>query len=100
MTTLLAALNSNSSAEPVLRTAVSLAGLFDASVVALHVTEEGVTSRATELARAAGVELRETQVPRSSRSWRPRRTRTLRRSSSARGELRPARNPRDTPRWR
>jgi nucleotide-binding universal stress UspA family protein len=60
MTTLLAALNSNSSAEPVLRTAVSLAGVFDALVVALHVPEQGVTSRATELARAAGVELRET----------------------------------------
>ena len=60
MTTLLAALNSNSSAEPVLRTAVEVAGLFDASVVAQHITEEGVTSRAPELARAAGVELRET----------------------------------------
>jgi len=60
MTTLLAALNSNASASPVLRTAVSLAGLFDASVVALHVPEQGVTSQARELARAAGVELRET----------------------------------------
>ncbi len=60
MTTLLAALDSNSSARPVLRTAVEVAGLFDASVVALHITEEGVTSRAPELARAAGVELRET----------------------------------------
>jgi len=59
MTTLIAALNSNSSAQPVLRTAVDLAGVFDASVVALHVAEEGVTSHASELARAAGVELRE-----------------------------------------
>jgi nucleotide-binding universal stress UspA family protein len=60
MTTLLAALNSNSSAKPVIRTAVDLAGLFDASVVALHVAEEGVSSLAPELARTAGVVLRET----------------------------------------
>ncbi len=58
MTTVLAALNSNASANPVLSTAIALASLFDATVVGLHVRENGASS-ANELARAAGVELRE-----------------------------------------
>jgi nucleotide-binding universal stress UspA family protein len=59
MTTLLAALDSDASAQPVLSTAVALATLFEASVVALHVRENGA-STPEELTGAAGVELRET----------------------------------------
>ena len=58
MTTVLAALDSNASARPVLSTAIALADLFDSTVTGLHVREEAA-SAAPELARAAGVELRE-----------------------------------------
>jgi nucleotide-binding universal stress UspA family protein len=58
MTTVLAALDSNSSAQPVLSTAIAVAELLDATVTGLHVRENGI-SAAPELARAAGVELRE-----------------------------------------
>jgi nucleotide-binding universal stress UspA family protein len=58
MTTVLAALDSNATASPVLSTAVAVAFMFDATVIVLHVRENG-TSGAEELARAAGVELRE-----------------------------------------
>jgi nucleotide-binding universal stress UspA family protein len=58
MTTVLAALDSNATASPVLSTAIAVAFMFDATVIALHVRENG-TSGAEELARAAGVELRE-----------------------------------------
>jgi nucleotide-binding universal stress UspA family protein len=58
MTTLLAALGSDASAQPVLRTAIALASLFDATVVGLHVRENGAGS-GQERARAVGVELRE-----------------------------------------
>jgi nucleotide-binding universal stress UspA family protein len=58
VTTVLAALDSNASGRPVLSTAIALAGLFDSTVTCLHVREEAL-SAAPELARAAGVELRE-----------------------------------------
>jgi nucleotide-binding universal stress UspA family protein len=58
MTTVLAALDSNSSAQPVLSTAIAVAELLDATVTGLHVRENAI-SAAPELARAAGVELRE-----------------------------------------
>lgn len=58
MTTVLAALDSNASGRPVLSTAIALADLFDATVTCLHVHEEEL-SAAPQLARAAGVELRE-----------------------------------------
>ncbi|HSO99205.1 MAG TPA: universal stress protein [Solirubrobacteraceae bacterium] len=58
MTTVLAALDSNASARPVLSTAIVLADLYDSTVTGLHVREEAL-SAAAELARAAGVELRE-----------------------------------------
>jgi nucleotide-binding universal stress UspA family protein len=59
MTTVLAALNSDAAAQPVLGTALALAPLYDASVVALHVREDGVNLPA-KLTSAAGVELQET----------------------------------------
>ena len=58
MTTVLAALGSDASAQPVLSTAIAVAALFDATVVALHVRENGA-SIPEPLASAAGVELRE-----------------------------------------
>jgi nucleotide-binding universal stress UspA family protein len=58
VTTVLAALDSDASALPVLRTAIALASLFDATVVGLHVSENGASS-AQELAHAASVKLRE-----------------------------------------
>lgn len=58
MTTVLAALDSNASGRPVLSTALALADLYDSTVTCLHVREE-VLSAAAELARVAGVELRE-----------------------------------------
>jgi nucleotide-binding universal stress UspA family protein len=58
MTTVLAALDSDAAARPVLNAALVLADLFDASVVALHV-RENASSVPQELAAAAGVELRE-----------------------------------------
>ena len=58
MTAVLVALDSNATASPVLSTAIAVAFIFDATVIALHVRENG-TSGAEELARAAGVELRE-----------------------------------------
>ena len=58
MTTVLAALDSNASGRPVLDTAIALASLYDSTVTCLHVREEAL-SAAAELARAAGVELRE-----------------------------------------
>ncbi len=58
MTTVLAALDSNASGRPVLHTAIALADLYDSTVTCLHVREEA-SSVAAQLARAAGVELRE-----------------------------------------
>jgi nucleotide-binding universal stress UspA family protein len=58
MTTVLAALDSNASAKPVLTTAIALASLFDATVVVLHV-RENAPSVAAELARASGLGFRE-----------------------------------------
>jgi nucleotide-binding universal stress UspA family protein len=58
MSTVLAALASDAAAAPVLSAAVAIAGLFDASVTALHVREHGTTVP-HELATAAGVELYE-----------------------------------------
>jgi nucleotide-binding universal stress UspA family protein len=58
VTTVLAALDSNASGRPVLSTAIALADIYDSTVTALHVHEEAL-SAAPELARAAGVELRE-----------------------------------------
>ncbi len=58
MTTVLAALDSNASGRPVLSTAIALADLYGSTVTCLHVCEETL-SAASELARAAGVELHE-----------------------------------------
>ena len=58
MTTVLAALDSNASGRPVLSTAIARADLYDSTVTCLHVHEEAL-SAAAELARVAGVELRE-----------------------------------------
>jgi nucleotide-binding universal stress UspA family protein len=58
MTTVLAALDADAAAQPVLRTALALGPLFEASVVALHVRENGASLPA-QLTSAAGVELRE-----------------------------------------
>ena len=58
MITVLAALDTNASARPVLSTAIAIAALFDATATALHVRENGA-SVAEQLASAAGVELRE-----------------------------------------
>ncbi len=58
MSILLAALDSDASAQQVLNTAIALAALFDAAVVGLHVRENGA-SAAEELAGAASIELRE-----------------------------------------
>ena len=57
MTTVLAALDADASARPVLSTAIAIAPLFDATATALHVPENGA-SAAENLARASGVELR------------------------------------------
>ena len=62
MSTVLAALDSNATSSPVLSTAVAVAFMFDATVIALHVRKNG-TSGAEELARAAGVELPELSGP-------------------------------------
>lgn len=62
MTTVLAALGSDASAQPVLRTAIALGPLFDATITALHVHETG-TATPKELAGAAGIELREASGP-------------------------------------
>ena len=59
MTIVLAALEADACAQPVLGTAIALADLFDATAVALHVRENGTRSPKA-LATAAGVELRET----------------------------------------
>jgi nucleotide-binding universal stress UspA family protein len=58
VTTVLAALDSKASGRPVLSTAIALADLYDSTVTCLHVREEEL-SAAPQLARAAGVELRE-----------------------------------------
>jgi len=58
MRSVLAALDFDECARPVLGTAIALAGLLDASAVALHVCEPGVASP-KELADAAGVQLHE-----------------------------------------
>jgi nucleotide-binding universal stress UspA family protein len=58
MRNVLAAIDSDACAQPVLGTALALAKLFDATAIALHVRERGIGSP-TELARAAGVELHE-----------------------------------------
>jgi nucleotide-binding universal stress UspA family protein len=59
MTVVLAALESDACAQPVVTTAIALAHLFDGSAVALHVREDA-TKSPQEIAAAAGVELRET----------------------------------------
>jgi nucleotide-binding universal stress UspA family protein len=58
MTIVLAALESDACAQRVLRTAITLADLFDGTAIALHVRENG-TSSPQALATAAGVELHE-----------------------------------------
>jgi len=58
MTNVLATVNSDACAQPVLDTPAVLAHLLDATVVALHVREHGVSAPA-RVANAAGVELRE-----------------------------------------
>ena len=58
MTTVLAALDANASAKPVLDTALAIATLFDATATAQHVREDGAGA-AQELTGAAGIELRE-----------------------------------------
>jgi nucleotide-binding universal stress UspA family protein len=59
MTIVLAAIEADACAQPVLSTAGAIAELFDASAVALHVRENGDASPRT-VAAAAGVELCET----------------------------------------
>jgi len=59
MTIVLAALEADACAQPVLSAAIALADLFDATPVALHVREDGTRSPKA-LASAADVELRET----------------------------------------
>ena len=59
MTIVLAALASDACAQPVVRTAIALAQLFDGSAVALHVRDDATRSPQA-IAAAAGVELRET----------------------------------------
>ena len=56
MTTVLAALDANASAKPVLDTALAIATLFDATATALHVRENGAGA-ARELTGAAGAVL-------------------------------------------
>jgi nucleotide-binding universal stress UspA family protein len=58
MTIVLAAVEADACAQPVLGTAIVLADLFDATAVGLHVRENG-TGGPQQLANAAGVELRE-----------------------------------------
>jgi nucleotide-binding universal stress UspA family protein len=58
VTTVLAAIDSNASGQPVLSTAIALADLLDATVTSLHVREQAL-STPPKLARAAGVELHE-----------------------------------------
>ncbi|HYA09590.1 MAG TPA: universal stress protein [Gaiellaceae bacterium] len=58
MTTVLAAMNSDACAQPVLGAATALADLLDATVVTLHVREDGAEIPA-RLAGADGVQLRE-----------------------------------------
>lgn len=58
MTTVLAAVVADECARPVLRTAVALADLIDATPVALNVREPGVASPSA-VVRAAGMQLRE-----------------------------------------
>lgn len=59
MTIVLAALESDACAQPVLNTAIALAELFDGTAVAMHVRENGPGSPQAQAA-AAAVELRET----------------------------------------
>lgn len=59
MRRVLAAIDTSPCARTVIQTALSVADLFEASVVALHVREEG-SDPALEAARAAGVELLQT----------------------------------------
>jgi nucleotide-binding universal stress UspA family protein len=58
MTIVLAALDANASAKPVLDTGLAIATLFDATATALHVREDRAGA-ARELTSAAGIELRE-----------------------------------------
>ncbi len=58
MTIVLAALQSDACAQPVVRTAIALAHLFDGTAVALHVREDA-TRTPQAIAAAAGVKLRE-----------------------------------------
>ena len=58
MSTVIAAVDADAGAGPVLSTALALATLIDASVIALHVRENG-TSLPKQLTSTAGVELRE-----------------------------------------
>ena len=86
MTTVLAAIDSNASGRPVLRTAIALADLLDATVTSLHVRERRASSCTKSAAR------------RSSRSWPPPKTRTSPRSSSANLAFTAPPIPPDTPR--
>jgi len=58
VSTVLAALDGDASGRPVLNSALALADLLDCTVTCLHVREDA-SSAAQDLARAAGVELRE-----------------------------------------
>jgi nucleotide-binding universal stress UspA family protein len=58
VSTVLAALDGDASGRPVLNSAIALADLFDCTVTCLHVREDA-SGAAQDLARAAGVELRE-----------------------------------------
>ncbi len=58
MSAVIAALDADAAAGPVLSTALALASVIEASVIALHVCENG-TSLPEQLTSAAGVELRQ-----------------------------------------
>ena len=62
----LAAINSDACAQPVLGTALALAELFDGTPIALHVGERGMRSPTAE-AHAAGIEFREQSGPAADR---------------------------------
>lgn len=78
MSTVLAALDSNATSSPVLGTAVAVAFMFGATVIALHVRENG-TKRGDVLVLSGGHDLVDRGAPLSSRSSTP----AARASSSA-----------------
>ena len=100
MTIVLAAIEADACAQPVLSTAIALADLFDATAVALHVREDGTGEPRGTCAAPPGSSCARRRATRSSRSSEPRKTPTSPRSSSARAACTEARSRPDTPRSR